>query len=120
MSKDVACKGAGSARKPARKIPGLPNVCYAIRPEGSGQDKTHATEVFSGKTGKSLGFIGPNCSLVPSRDQALKSDHLNRWNAENRLRECLLIESWNRKEVKRFRGQLKAAQAGTSGSARKR
>jgi len=120
ISKDIACKGAGRARKPARKTPGLPNVCYAIRPEGSGQDKTYATEVFSGKDGKSLGFVGPECSLVPSRDQAVKSNYLNRWNAENHLRDCMLLESWNRDRVKRFRGQLKAAQARPKRSTGKR
>jgi hypothetical protein len=87
---DFECRGSGRTRK-ARRLPkGVPNVCYVIRPGvKDAWGKRHVAELFSGKTGDSLGFIGPACSIVPTPAQAESSDHLNRMTTESLLRDCV-------------------------------
>jgi hypothetical protein len=108
---DLECKGSGRARK-ARKLPkGAPNVCFRVRSdEKDAWGKRHVAELFSGKTGESLGFIGPSCTIVPTPAQAESSDHLNRMNTEDLLVNCI-GKGWRRKDyVKPFKKALKEAQ----------
>jgi len=108
---DLECKGSGRARK-ARKLPkGAPNVCFRIRSdEKDAWGKRHVAELFSGKTGRSLGFIGPGCTIVPTTAQAASSDYLNRMNTENLLKECL-GKGWSGNDyVKPFKKALKKAE----------
>src|SRR3990170_4092804 len=104
---DLECKGSGRGRK-ARKLPkGAPNVCFKVRSEEGNYGKQHVAELFSGKTGQSLGFIGPNCSIVPTTAQAEFSDYLNRMNTEGLLVNCIGKGWRGRDYVKPFRKALK-------------
>lgn len=109
-SSDLECKGSGRTRK-ARRLPkGVPNVCYRVRSKESDHGKRNFAEVFSGKTGQSLGFIGAGCTIVPSTDQAISSDRLNRFNTEDLLRNCVGV-GWTGKDlVKPFKKALKEAE----------
>ncbi len=111
-NRDLECSGTGKARKPHKKHKSLLNVCFKVRKipparPGWGPQKDTVSEVFSGKTGKSLGFIGPDCTLVSSADQAVRSDYMNRYNTEGRLLNCMESNPWNRESAKRFRGAIK-------------
>lgn len=109
-SNHLECLGAGADRK-ARKLPkGVPNVCYKIR---SGQSdpwgKRHVAEIFSGKTGQSLGFIGPVCSIVPTPAQAESSNYLNKMNTEELLVGCLGVGWRGIDHAKGFKKEVKEA-----------
>jgi hypothetical protein len=109
-STDLECKGSGRSRK-ARRLPkGAPNVCYRVRSKDSGDGKRHFSEVFSGKTGQSLGFIGSGCTIVPSTDLAVSSDHLNRMNTEDLLRNCVGVGWTGKDHVKPFKKAIKEAE----------
>jgi hypothetical protein len=104
---DLECKGAGRTRK-ARKLPkGAPNVCFRVRSEESSRGKRHVAELFSGKTGRSLGFIGPHCTIVPTTDQAESSDNLNRMKTEWLLKNCLGVGWMGWDHVKPFKKSIK-------------
>jgi hypothetical protein len=107
---DLECKGSGSARK-ARKLPkGAPNVCFRVRSNPSDDRHQHVAELFSGKTGQSLGFIGPSCTIVPTPAQAESSDYLNRLNTEYLLVNCIGRGWAGMEHVKPFKKALKEAQ----------
>jgi hypothetical protein len=110
-SSDLECKGSGSARK-ARKLPkGVPNVCYRVRDgEPDAWGKRHVAELFSGKTGQSLGFIGPSCTIVPTSAQAESSNKINRGNTERLLANCIGRGWWGKEHAKPFGKALKEAQ----------
>lgn len=113
--RDLECTGVGRARKVRHRYPKLPNVCFKIRSEGKSTQKTHFAEVFSGKTGKSLGFIGPNCTVVSTSEQAVREDYLNKMNVEDKLRNCLGV-GWSRtarEYTKPFKKALKDAEKKT-------
>lgn len=96
---DFECKG----RTPKAKNPY--GACVRVRSEGTGYSKTHYAEIFSTKTGRSIGFVGPNCTIVKTPAHAERSDSLNKHNSQHALWWCLVL----RAEDKEFRKRLKAA-----------
>lgn len=107
---DFECVGSGRKRH-ARKLPkGSPNVCYRIRDaEPDPWGKRHAAEIFSGKTGESLGFIGPACTVVLDTAKAKTFDQLNNFQTKDLLRQCLGMGYQDKERVKAFKGEVKKA-----------
>jgi hypothetical protein len=83
LPRDMACKG-----RPPKSPAGF-SSCHRVRSEGQGTGKTYYTELFSTKTGKSVGFVGPDCRITLDPKLAERSNYLNRHNAEWAFRNCL-------------------------------
>lgn len=112
-ARDLECTGTGRARKVRRRYSDLPNFCFKIRSEGEAGAKTHFSEVFSGKTGKSVGFIGPNCTVVSTSEQAVRADYLNKMNVEDRLVNCVGAGWVGRTYSQSFKKALREAEKRT-------
>lgn len=101
LPRDMACKG-----RPPKSPAGL-KVCHRVRSDGTGSEKTHYAEIFSTKTGKPVGYIGPGCTIVTDPKLALRGNYLNRHHADWALRDCLI--GFGIGDNKKFKAALKKA-----------
>lgn len=81
--RDYICQG----RPPKSKAPSI--VCGRVRGYGKGRKGIiYYTELFSTTTGKSLGFIGPDCTLVDSPAKAITFDARNKHKTVEGISQC--------------------------------